>query len=80
MGSALRNKGMQKEYDIGKLDPRPNPYAKELKKQITIKVSPSIIEYFKNEAIETGIPYQTLINLYLSDCVKNNKKLDLHWK
>ena len=71
---------MRKEYDIDKLNPRPNPYAKELKKQITIKVSPSIIEYFKNEAIETGIPYQTLINLYLGDCVKNNKKLDLHWK
>ena len=41
---------------------------------------PKIIEYFKNEAIETGIPYQTLINLYLGDCVKNNKKLDLHWR
>ena len=71
---------MLEEYDIDKLNPRPNPYAKELKKQISIKVSPSTIDYFKNEALETGIPYQTLINLYLDDCVKNRKKLDLSWK
>ena len=57
-----------------------NPYAKELKKQITIKVSPSVIEYFKKEAQRTGIPYQTLINLYLNDCVKNNRKIDIEWK
>ena len=71
---------MLEEYDIDKLNPRPNPYAKELKKQISIKVSPSTIDYFKNEALETGIPYQTLINLYLDDCVKNRKKLNLSWK
>ena len=71
---------MLEEYDIDKLNPRPNPYAKELKKQISIKVSPSTIDYFKNEALETGIPYQTLINLYLDDCVRNHKKLNLSWK
>ena len=71
---------MSEEYDMDKLNPRPNPYAKELKKQISIKVSPSTIDYFKQEAIETGIPYQTLINLYLDDCVKNHKKLNLSWK
>ncbi len=71
---------MLEEYDIDNLNPRPNPYAKELKKQISIKVSPSTIDYFKNEALETGIPYQTLINLYLDDCVKNRKKLNLSWK
>ena len=71
---------MLEEYDIDKLNPRPNPYAKELKKQISIKVSPSTIDYFKKEAVETGIPYQTLINLYLDDCVKNRKKLNLSWK
>lgn len=71
---------MRKEYDIDKLNPRPNPYAKELKKQVTIKISPTVIDYFKTEAKETGIPYQTLINLYLSDCVKNNKKLEMIWK
>ena len=57
-----------------------NQYAKELKKQITIKVSPSVIDYFKKEAQRTGIPYQTLINLYLNDCVKNRRTIDIEWK
>ena len=69
---------MLEEYDIDKLNPRPNPYAKELKKQVTIKLSPSVIDYFKGEAMGTGIPNQTLINLYLDDCAK--KKLELVWK
>ena len=71
---------MLEEYDIDKLNPRPNPYAKELKKQITIKIAPSVIEYFKGESQETGIPYQTLINLYLVDCVKSKRKLEIAWK
>ena len=71
---------MLEEYDIDKLNPRSNPYAKELKKQVTIKLSPSVIDYFKGEAMETGIPYQTLINLYLDDCAKKKKKLELTWK
>ncbi len=71
---------MLEEYDIDKLNPRPNPYAKELKKQITIKIAPSIIDYFKSESQETGIPYQTLINLYLTDCVKSKRKLEIAWK
>lgn len=71
---------MLEEYDIDKLNPRPNPYAKELKKQVTIKISPSVIDYFKKEAAETGIPYQTLINLYLVDCVNEKKKLNISWK
>lgn len=71
---------MLKEYDIDKLNPRPNPYAKELKKQVTIKISPSVIDYFKQESAETGIPYQTLINLYLVDCVNTKKKLNMSWK
>ena len=66
---------MLEEYDIDNLNPRPNPYAKELKKQITIKLAPDVIDYFKEEAIETGIPYQTLINMYLTDCVKEKRKL-----
>ena len=61
---------MLEEYDIDKLNPRPNPYARELKKQLTIKLASSVIEYYKGEAMETGIPYQTLINLYLDDCAK----------
>ncbi len=71
---------MLEEYDIDKLNPRPNPYAKELKKQVTIKISPTVIDYFKKEATETGIPYQTLINLYLVDCVNEKKKLNMSWK
>ena len=71
---------MLEEYDIDKLNPRPNPYAKELKKQITIKIAPSVIDYFKSESQETGIPYQTLINLYLADCVRSKRKLEIAWK
>lgn len=71
---------MRKEYDIDQLNPRKNPYAKELKKQITIKVAENTIDYFKTQSSEVGIPYQTLINMYLDDCVKNNKKLELSWK
>ncbi len=71
---------MLKEYDIDKLNPRANPYAKELKKQVTIKLTPSVVDYFKEESNETGIPYQTLINLYLVDCVKSKKKLEMAWR
>ena len=71
---------MLEEYDIDILNPRANPYAKELKKQITIKIAPSVIDYFKSESQETGIPYQTLINLYLVDCVKSKRKLEIAWK
>ena len=70
---------MLKEYDIDNLNPRSNPYAKELKKQVTIKMSPSVINYFKNESAESGIPYQTLINMYLVDCVKEKRKLKISW-
>ncbi len=72
---------MLEEYDnIDELNPRPNPYAKELKKQVTIKISPFIIDYFKQQASKVGIPYQTLINLYLSDCVNNKRELQMTWK
>jgi predicted DNA binding CopG/RHH family protein len=70
---------MRESYDIKNLNPRKNPYSKELKQQITIKLSQVVIEYFKSESEETGIPYQTLINLYLSDCVKEKRKIDIKW-
>ena len=70
---------MLDNYDIEKLNPRKNPYAKKLKKQITINIDSSIIDYFKEQANQTGIPYQTLINLYLADCVENKKKLNITW-
>ena len=68
---------MEKEFDFSKAIK--NPYAKELKQQITIKLSPVTIEYFKREAAEKGIPYQTLINMYLDYCVKTEMKLDIKW-
>lgn len=68
---------MREEYDIKNLNPRKNPYANKLKKQITINVDSSIIDFFKNLSNDTGIPYQTLINLYLRDCVQNNKHLNI---
>ena len=71
---------MLEEYDIDRLNPRPNPYAKELKKQVTIKISPNVIEYFKEQANKVRMPYQTLINLYLLDCVNNKRELQMTWK
>ena len=68
---------MREEYDFSGAER--NPYAKKLKKQITINIDSGTIEFFKEQASETGIPYQTLINLYLADCVKQNRKLNISW-
>ncbi len=78
--SIWRKRYILEEYDIDKLNQRVNPYAKELKKQVTIKITPSVIDYFKGETLETGIPHQTLINLYLVDCVKTKRRLEIAWK
>lgn len=69
---------MRKEYDFE--GARKNPYAKRLKKQITINVDNGTIDFFKHQALESGIPYQTLINLYLSDCAMNKKRLQVSWE
>ena len=69
---------MRKEYDF--TTARKNPYAAQLKKQITIRLDEDSIGYFKGISADVGIPYQTLINLYLRDCVAQNRKLDLRWK
>ena len=69
---------MRKEYDFS--EARKNPYAKRLKKQITINIDSDTIDYFKNQAESSGIPYQTLINLYLSDCAAKEKQLQTSWK
>lgn len=71
---------MKKEYDFSKMKSRKNPYASKLKRQVTIRMSGNIIEYFKEMAKETGIPYQSLINLYLRDCVSQNRRPDLSWR
>ena len=70
---------MKKEYDLTKLKGRKNPYVKQLKKQITIRLGVDVIEYFKDLSKETGIPYQNLINLYLRDCANSNRKPELRW-
>jgi len=70
---------MKKEYDFSKMNGRKNPYAKRLKKQVTLRLGMDVIEYFKGLAEETGIPYQNLINLYLRECAHSGKKLTLNW-
>ena len=69
---------MRDEYDFS--EARKNPYAKMLKKQITINIDSNAIEYFKEQASVTGIPYQTLINLYLNDCARQHRKLTVSWE
>jgi predicted DNA binding CopG/RHH family protein len=69
---------MRKEYDFSKA--RRNPYARRLKRPITIRLDEITIDYFKDLAAETGIAYQTLINLYLRDCAANGRKLALNWR
>ena len=71
---------MKKEYDFSKMKGRPNPYAKALKKQITLRLGIDALEYFKAQAEETGIGYQNLINLYLTECAHSGKKLTLQWQ
>ena len=68
---------MRKEYDFSAA--RKNPYAAQLKKQITIRLDEESITYFKSISEDVGIPYQSLINLYLRDCAASHRKLDLNW-
>ena len=71
---------MKKEYDFSKMKSRKNPYISKLKRQVTIRMSDDVISYFKNMSEDTGIAYQSLINLYLKDCVANARKPDLSWR
>jgi len=71
---------MKKEYDFSKMKSIKNPYVKLLKKQITIKITPTAIDYFKNLSKEYSISYQNLINLYLIDCASKNRKININWK
>ncbi len=70
---------MKSEYDLSKMKSRKNPFAAKLKKQVTIRMGDDVIEYFKGMSEDTGIPYQSLINLYLRDCVANQREIDLSW-
>ena len=71
---------MKSEYDLSKMKSRKNPYASKLKKPVTMRLNEEVIDYFKAMAEESGVPYQSLINLYLSDCVKSERKIDLTWR
>ena len=71
---------MKKEYDFSKLKSRKNPYASKLKKPVTIRLGEDVIEYFKAMSEESGVPYQSLINLYLQDCANQHRKIDIQWK
>lgn len=70
---------MKKEYDLSKMQSRKNPYASKLKKSVTMRLSEDIIGYFKDMSVESGVPYQSLINLYLRDCVLNHRKVNISW-
>jgi predicted DNA binding CopG/RHH family protein len=70
---------MRKEYDFSKMKGRKNPFVKKLKKQITIRIGTDALQYFKDMSLETGIPYQTLIDSYLSECAVKKKKLQMKW-
>jgi uncharacterized protein (DUF4415 family) len=69
---------MRKEYNFTKA--KKNPYASMLKKQVSIRLDQGTVNYFKELAMGAGIPYQTLINLYLRDCAASGRKLSIQWK
>ena len=70
---------MKKEYDFSKMKSRKNPYAKILKQQISIRIHKETIDYFKDLADNTGIPYQNLMDLYLTECAHQHKKPTIKW-
>jgi uncharacterized protein (DUF4415 family) len=70
---------MKNEYDFSKMRSRRNPYASMLKKPVTMRLSEDVIDYFKGMATEAGVPYQSLINLYLRDCLAHNRRIEIRW-
>jgi uncharacterized protein (DUF4415 family) len=70
---------MKAEYDFSKMKARRNPYASKLKKPVTMRLSEDVVDYFKGMAEEAGVPYQSLINLYLRDCLAQNRRVQIKW-
>jgi uncharacterized protein (DUF4415 family) len=70
---------MKADYDLSKMKSRSNPYASKLKKPVTMRLSEDVVEYFKSMAAEVGVPYQSLINLYLRDCVTQHRQVQIVW-
>lgn len=71
---------MRKEYDLKKMDLKPNPYMQKLKKSVTIRLDADVIDYFKKLAEQTGTPYQTLLNDYLRNCKEQKITPKTIWK
>jgi uncharacterized protein (DUF4415 family) len=71
---------MKPEYDLLKMKSRSNPYASKLKKPVTMRLSEDVVGYFKGMVSEAGVPYQSLINLYLRDCVMQHRKVQIVWR
>ena len=70
---------MKTEYDLSSMKSRKNPYASRLKKPVTMRLSEEVVTYFKDMAQEAGVPYQSLINLYLRDCVIQHRRVNIAW-
>jgi len=70
---------MKTEYDLSKMKSRRNPYASKLKRPVTMRLSEDVVAYFKGMAVEAGVPYQSLINLYLRDCVTQHRHVQIVW-
>ena len=70
---------MKAEYDFSKMKSRKNPYAAKLKRPVSMRLSEDVVAYFKGMANEAGVPYQSLINLYLRDCVMKHRTVEIAW-
>jgi uncharacterized protein (DUF4415 family) len=70
---------MKAEYDFSTMKARRNPYASKLKRPVTMRLSEDVVTYFKGMAEEAGVPYQSLINLYLRDCLAHQRRVEIKW-
>ncbi|MDD1619475.1 MAG: BrnA antitoxin family protein [Methylococcaceae bacterium] len=70
---------MKAEYDLSQMKSRKNPYASKLKRSVTIRLGEDVVGYFKEMSESSGVPYQSLINLYLQDCVRKHRTIDISW-
>ena len=70
---------MKTEYDFSKMKSRKNSYASKLKKPVTLRLSGDVVDYFKGMAEESGVSYQSLINLYQRGCLANSRKVEINW-
>lgn len=70
---------MKEEYDLSKMNSRKNPYTSMLKKSVTMRLSEGVVDYFKDMADASGLPHQSLINLYLRDSLTNSREVQLNW-